>query len=159
MTQQRALYQKDDENASRDHLPEEGRRRRWLLPAVLTLIAGAALLAYLLWGRPADGSLVSVQRGTIRSTVNAGGEVVSARQAQISSRVAGEVAAVPVTVGQEVLSGTVLLALATDTLEYRVRDAALRMEVARLRLERVRSGALPEEVAADFIMTVTWRCC
>ena len=143
--QQRPLYQKEAENANR-----EGGRRwgRWVLLVGAVLVIAGGILAYLRWGRPDGTDLVSVRRGTIRGTVSATGEVVSARQAQVSSRVSGEVAKVPVQVGQEVVSGTLLVAIATDSLQYRVREATLRVEIARLRLEQAQGGARPEEVTA-----------
>jgi HlyD family secretion protein len=117
-----------------------------LLGAILVVAGG--VLAYLRWGRPAGTDIVTVRRGTIRGTVSATGEVVSARQAQVSSRVSGEITEVPVQVGQEVLSGTLLVAIATDSLQYQVREAALRVDIARLQLDEAQDGARPEEVAA-----------
>lgn len=149
MTQHSALYQKGDENANQDApRSERRRRRRWLLLMAVVLIVGGGAAAYLRWGRPADGRLVRLDRGTIRSTVRAGGEVFAVRRITISSRVAGEIASVPVAVGQEVVSGTVLVTIAADALQYRVRDAALRVDIARLRLEQARAGVRPEEIAA-----------
>jgi HlyD family secretion protein len=118
-----------------------------LLTAAVLVIAGG-ILAYWRWGRPAGATLAQVRRGTIHGTVSASGEVVSARQAQVSSRVSGEVVAVPVKVGQEVVSGTLLVAISTDSLQYQVRDASLRVDIARLRLEQAQQGARPEEIAA-----------
>lgn len=150
MTQRQVLYQKEAENASAEsHPPREGRSwRRWVVLAGAVLAIAAAIVAYWQWGRPAGPTLALVSRGTIRGTVSASGEVVSARQAQVSSRVSGEVVAVPVEVGQEVVSGTLLVAISSDSLQYQVRDASLRVDIARLRLEEAQQGARPEEIAA-----------
>jgi RND family efflux transporter MFP subunit len=142
MTQQGALYQKDDEIASR------GRLRRRFLWAGLALVVLAGLGAYLLWGLPHGPATVVVRRGMIRGTVVASGEVVSEREVQISSRVAGQVSAVPVKAGDEVVSGTLLVTVEASTLDYQVREARLRVELAQLQLDQGRAGARPEELAA-----------
>lgn len=126
----------------------QGPRRWWLGVVAALLVVGGGLLAYWRWGRPAAGAVVTVRRGTIRGTVNATGEVVSPRQAQVSSRISGEVAAVSVEVGEEVVSGTVLVTISAEPQAYQVREAALRAEVARLRLAQAQAGARPEEIAA-----------
>jgi RND family efflux transporter MFP subunit len=144
--EQRRFHQDRDEAfAGR---PSRLRKRWWLWIVAVLLVVGGGLLAYLQWGRPAGGTVVPVRRGTIRGTVSATGEVVSPRQAQISSRVSGEVVAVSVEVGQEVVSGTLLVAISTDALSYQVREAALRVEIAQLHLEQSRAGAQPEEISA-----------
>jgi len=139
MKKQSELYQETAKSAN---------RRRWLgvgLGILLLLAAGLLLYFFLL--RPAPPPFVRVRRGSIRGTVSAYGEVVSARQAIIAGRVSGLVAEVPVKVGQEVVTGTVLVRLASEGLDYRVEEARLRLEVAQLRLEEARKGASPEEIA------------
>jgi len=130
-----------------DQAPAQ-RKRWWLWVLLAVVVVGGGVLAYLQWGRPADGTIVAVRRGMIRGTVSATGEVLASSQAQVSSRVSGEVLAVPVEVGEEVVSGTLLVAISADTLRYRTREAELRVEIAGLRLERSLGGARPEELAA-----------
>jgi len=143
MQQQSELYQKDGENASRPP-----HRRRFLLGlGVVALLLLAGLLAYFLWLRPTSLPQATVRRGTIRGTVVASGEVVSARQAQLSSRVAGQVASVLVEPGDQVISGTVLVTVGADSLRYQVESARLQWEIAQLRLAHAQEGPRPEEIA------------
>ncbi|MGB9722299.1 MAG: efflux RND transporter periplasmic adaptor subunit [Chloroflexia bacterium] len=112
---------------------------------VLALAAG---LLYLFLLRPTPPPYVVVRRGAIRGTVSAFGEVISTRQAVLASPVSGQVVEVPVKVGQEVVTGTLLVRLSSEGLEYRVEEARLRLEIAQLHLQEAREGASPEEIAA-----------
>jgi HlyD family secretion protein len=106
-----------------------------------------AVLAYLFWRRPSSGRYATVHRGPIRGTVIATGEVVSAREAALSSGVTGRVSTVPVELGENVVSGTLLLSIEVEALRFRVEKAQLRLETAQLRLERALEGPRPEELA------------
>lgn len=120
-------------------------RRRWLVGLGLLLLLAAGLLYFLL--RSPEPPYVVVRRGTIRGTVNASGEVVSARQAVISNPTSGLVEEVLVKVGQEVVTGTLLVRLSTEGFDARLEEARLRLEIAQLRLEEAQKGASPEEIA------------
>ncbi len=139
MKKQDGLYQETAKSANRR------RRVGGVLGLLLTLVAGLFLYFFL---RPTEPPYVVVRRGAIRGTVSASGEVVSARQAILASRISGLVEEVPVKAGQEVVSGTLLVRLSTEGLEVRVKEAQLRLEIAQLRLEKARQGASPEEVFA-----------
>ncbi len=139
MKKQDELYQETAKSAN---------RRRWIgvgLGLLLVLAAGLFLYIFL---RPGEPPYVVVRRGAIRGTVSASGEVVSARQTTIASRISGLVEEVPVKVGQEVVTGTLLVRFSAEGLEVRVKEAQLRLEIAQLRLEEARKGASPEEIAA-----------
>ncbi len=144
MQKQSVLYQKETENANR--------RSRGRLVAVVVIVvvvlAAAAVLSYWQWGRPGVQARAAVRRGVIRGIVLAGGEVVSARQAVLSSRVTGPITTVSVEVGSDVVSGTLLLSIGAEALHFRVEDARLRVEAAALRLAQAQEGELPEEIAA-----------
>lgn len=141
MTQQSALYQKEPEFAN-----QPPRRLRWILAGVLLLLVLAAGI-YSVWGRPENQPYVTVRRGALRGTVIASGEVASARQAQLSSRVAGQVSWVQVEAGSGVVSGTLLLAIEAESLNFRVEQSQLRLEIARLRLAEAVEGTPPEDIA------------
>lgn len=142
MGQQRALYQKESENAN-----PPGRSGRWafalggLVLLVLLAVGGYFLL------RPDSPAYVVVHRGDIRGTVIATGEVVSERQTQLSSRVSGQITMVSVEAGDEVLTGTLLVAIEAESLRYRVDQARLKVEIARTRLAQASEAARPEAVA------------
>ena len=140
MKKRNELYQETGKSAN---------RRRWIGGGLgLLLLLASGLLLYFFLLRPTEPPYVVVRRGAIRGTVSASGEVVSARQATIAGRVSGLVEEVPVQVGQEVVTGTLLVRFSTEGLEARVKEAQLRLEIAQLRLEEARKGGSPEEIAA-----------
>jgi multidrug efflux pump subunit AcrA (membrane-fusion protein) len=143
MGQQRELYQKEMENANP---PRRSRRPAWLVGALVVVLL-AAVGAYVLWFRSESPPYVTVQRGYIRGTVIATGEVVSERQTQLSSRVTGQVTSVAVEPGDEVVTGTLLLTIEAESLRYRVEHARLQLEIARLRLDQASERARAEAVA------------
>ncbi len=128
--------------------PRGRRGRPWLWGALALVVLAGLVASYLRWGRAASSAAWTVRRGTIQGSVIASGEVVSARQAQLSSRLSGEVSGVQVKAGDQVVTGTVLVTIDAQPLSYRVEEAQLRLDIARLHLEEARAGARPEEIAA-----------
>lgn len=147
MEQQRTLYQNNSESASQPPPGMSARRRLWWLLGVIIVAVLVGGGAYLRWGRLAALDSISVRRGSIRGVVMATGEVVSERQALLSSQVAGRISSIPVEIGQQVDLGTLLVSVEIDTLRYRVEEAQLRVRIAQLRLDQLQEGARSQEIA------------
>jgi membrane fusion protein, macrolide-specific efflux system len=126
---------------SPQRLPSPGklrRRLRWVIPLVCLILVGAGFVVRGRRGKGAasfDKSLVtSVRRGNLDVTVLETGRIEPRAQAQVKSRVGGQVTEVTVEEGEKVRVGQVLLRL--EPTDYR-RDVARQeaeMEQERLAL-------------------------
>jgi HlyD family secretion protein len=79
--------------------------------------------------------------------VVASGEIVPAREADVSFTISGRVGTVTVARGDEVQPDEVLVTLESDLLEADVRQAEAALAAAEAELARVAAGHRPEEVA------------
>lgn len=104
------------------------KKRYWLLIIVI-LIAGGSTIAVKNKGEELPEVIVEkAQQGDITSIVTATGKVFPEVEVKISSEVAGEIINLPVTDGQLVKKGDLLVRVNPDTLEAQVlqQEAALR---------------------------------
>jgi HlyD family secretion protein len=129
-------------------------KRRWV---VLVLIVPALVaLAYFgfRWWRQARGGpsanlqTARVERGSLVATVDAVGTVQAASSVSLVFQTSGQVSEVLVKEGQRVRAGEPIALLDPTDAQLQVEQAEANLEVARARLEQVRKGPLPEEVAA-----------
>ncbi|MEA3408662.1 MAG: HlyD family efflux transporter periplasmic adaptor subunit [Chloroflexota bacterium] len=90
------------------------------------------------WARP----------GRTRGAVTASGEVVPAQEARLGFALAGQVEAVPVTVGDRVTVGQPLVRLRTAEMESGVLQARAQLEVARADLALVQASPVEVEITA-----------
>lgn len=125
------------------------KRNRWriILPVLLALVAGAAA-AWLLLPSARKLSTVSVERGSIISTVETTGKLEAETSAQLSFKLAGRVSRVLVKQGDTVKSGDVLAELEFTELERRVEESEIQLEISKLRLEQAKSGSREEDITA-----------
>lgn len=126
------------------------RRSLWILIGVgaVVLIVGG----FLLWRRAAvqgqseAAQTAVVERGTLRVTVTASGNLEPAAEVALTFDVPGRVAEVLVDIGDEVRAGQPLVRLETADLERAVAQAELNLRQAELRLERLREPADEAEI-------------
>ena len=79
--------------------------------------------------------------------VTASGQVVAAQQAQMGFALAGQVEAVEVNLGDQVLEGDVLVSLESSTLQAGVAQAEAAVDASRAQLAELESGPRPEDLA------------
>ena len=79
--------------------------------------------------------------------MTASGEVVAAQEAQMGFPMAGQVEAVQVSLGDEVLEGDTLVSLESSTLQAGVAQAQAAVDAARAQLAELESGPRPEDLA------------
>jgi HlyD family secretion protein len=123
------------------------RGSRWLrlgLIVGLVLVAGVLLV---LARRPAGGpNTAIVRRGTFTASVEATGQVRSAREARLSLRTGGQVEQVLVRVGDQVDQGQLLLRLDPTDAGRRVREAELQLQARQRDLDKAKAGPSDAEV-------------
>lgn len=132
------------------------RMRTWIVLAVLVLGGGGSLYAYNRSKTQApEGEVVSVERGRIEVNVQEVGSIEPFRKVEIKSKVAGQVQAVLVDVGDEVQEGTLIMRLdpqdsARDVKQYEARtkitESQLAVAKSQLALKKKahQNGALTE---------------
>ena len=131
---------------------------RWQKIALLIVIVAALIIV----GRtvilqrlssPAGDSVVveetefvTVSRGTIMTTVNASGNIVYPEQVELGFSVAGNLRQIVVTLGDTVEEGAPLAYIDDIELQDAVRREESNLRSAELNLEKLVSGARPEDV-------------
>jgi RND family efflux transporter MFP subunit len=94
-------------------------------------------------------ALTQAFRGTVRSTVQVSGQVVSLETARLYFHNGGTVATVSVVNGQDVRQGQVLASLDTGNLPYQIADARLSVEQAQLNLNNLALSQAAATTAAQ----------
>jgi len=136
--------------------------------SLLVIAAMTAFILYLARPKPVDVIVATVTRGVVEDTTanTRAGTVKACRRAGISPSVSGQIARLPVKVGDTVKAGAVLLELWNDDLKSRVtlaasearaaqanaRQACIRADVAARearRLHALRKKGLATEEASD----------
>ena len=144
------------------------RKRLKLLGLVLLSVAAiTAATLYLARPKPVNVIVATVERGTVEDTTTntRAGTVKACNRAGISPSIGGQIASLPIKVGDEVEAGEVLLELWNDDLRSRVtlatseaqaakalaRQTCIRAEVAVREAARLRTlhkkGLAPEETS------------
>jgi HlyD family secretion protein len=132
------------------------------------LAAVAALIVYLVRPQPVDVSVVEVERGTVLASVTntRAGSIDACRRAGLSPPIGGQIARLPVSEGDSVEAGALLLELWNEDLKAqlelaerdadasrsRAREACVTADVSRReseRLSRLNEQGLASEEAAD----------
>ncbi|HEY3107478.1 MAG TPA: efflux RND transporter periplasmic adaptor subunit [Chloroflexota bacterium] len=121
--------------------------------AVFLIAFGAGYLAYgryLAQSAPVApaGQPAQVRRGSVAATVNATGSVVASRQSKLTMQVSGRLKELPVKLGDAVKAGGTLARVDTAPLEIKVEDARTQLQSAQLKLDQLKAGSRPEDVAA-----------
>ncbi|MBI6545726.1 MAG: efflux RND transporter periplasmic adaptor subunit [Cyanobacteria bacterium NC_groundwater_1444_Ag_S-0.65um_54_12] len=121
----------------------------WIALGALTVLSGAAVaLVWLGKGKATNNEpTVKVTRGDLTVIVAETGTIQPLTKVEIKSRIAGQVARVLVEVGDRVRLGQELLQLDTGELARNRMQASVDLEVAKIRLAKLKAGARPEEIA------------
>ncbi len=117
-------------------------RRRWRILAVLALL-GVGLYLAIPW---LLGPIVTTQpvvRGVLVQSVVASGRIATPHRVNIGSQITGTVASVPVTEGQAVALGQVLVTLEDSELRASVEQAEAAAAQAAARLRQIVEVTLP----------------
>ncbi len=135
-----------------NHTPSGRRASRAIMwGLILVVLAGLAYLAYTLVHPtpPAAPSITTVpaRLDTIVGVVNSTGQIAPWDQSKLSFRTSGQIAMMPVKVGDAVKKGDVVATLATTDLQIGVDQAQANLESAQAKLAQVQAGARPEDVA------------
>lgn len=128
--------------------------QQWLLLALALLLSLPA--GYVGYQRvqaatappPARFQTAQVQRGSITATISATGQVVPLAQAKLTFRGSGRVAEVLVKLGDQVTKGQLLARLDDTELRLQVTQAKAALSSAQAKLENIKAGARPEDLAA-----------
>ena len=119
----------------------------------LALIGGAGYLGFQGTQSPAmpppsAPRTVPVTRGDVRQTVNAPGQLVTTRQADLALDVGGRLAKVAVSSGDRVQKGDVLARLETSPMEQAVAAAQANFDVKQISLDGLDAGPSAANLAA-----------
>jgi HlyD family secretion protein len=90
-----------------------------------------------------------VEQGRMRVVVSASGNVEPEQRVDLALEVSGQVAAVPVEVGNEVQEGDTLVSLDTERLELQLDQAEANLASARAQLAKLEAGTQAEEIDAS----------
>ncbi len=121
-----------------------------VLVAVLA-VGAAGILIYqrLATTAPAvQTQTAAVQRGLMVNALNVRGSVVADRQSHVTFGMEGRIQEIRVAVGDNVKGGQVLAVLDTEDLQARVDAAQSNLRVAQVKLQQLKDGATPEDIAA-----------
>ncbi|HEX9016557.1 MAG TPA: efflux RND transporter periplasmic adaptor subunit [Chloroflexota bacterium] len=117
---------------------------------ILSVALGYTGYSRFLAAAPAAPALQTspARMGSLVSTVSTTGSVVATRQAKLSFTSSGKLAELGVAVGDRVKSGQQLAKLDQQTLQTKLAQSESSLRVARIKLQQLKDGATPEEIAA-----------
>ncbi len=136
------------------------RRRRWPWVVVVIALLGACLVAVPLIGgmgarqaaqaaaQGQSGQMVAAFTGDLSAAATASGNVEAAREARLSLEIAGTVQDVPVSIGDSVQAGDVLVQLGTAALERSVANAELNLTIQEANLKGQLNGSSAADLAS-----------
>ncbi|MDO9315743.1 MAG: efflux RND transporter periplasmic adaptor subunit [Burkholderiaceae bacterium] len=123
-----------------DSSPKPPRRRRWALVLLAVLvIAGLSVR----WWRGPQVAAETVQRRDFVQTVVASGRVETPHRVDIGAQITGTVVRVPVSEGQSVMAGDMLIELESAELRAGVRQAEVAVVQAEARVRQLRELQAP----------------
>src|SRR4051812_6822449 len=132
------------------------RRQPFISPGTLialfvaaAIVLGGGLFLYQRFNSPpATPAQQTAQatRGTITSSISATGSVASTASTRLNFTGVGRVAAVNVSLGDQVEPGQVLATLDTSDLQLAVQQARANLVAAQAKLQQTLAGARPEDV-------------
>lgn len=119
-------------------------RRRWLKPALLTLLA-VAVIAFaarnLIFGTPVEA--YEAVRSDLIQTVVASGRIITPQRVSVGAVITGRVVRIPVLEGQNVRRGDVLIELDDKDERASVAQAQASVAQAEAKLRQLREVGLP----------------
>lgn len=125
--------------------------RRWIIGGILLLLLlGAARFVAARWNQEIEVTTFRVTgAGAAGGSVvlNATGYIIAHHKIQLASKVVGKVAWIGVEKGDRVRQGQVIVRLEDDEYRAQVRQAKGQLAALEARLQELRNGSRPEEVA------------
>lgn len=115
------------------------RHGRWVIPAVLVVVAGIALW---MWGRPSQASgwqSVPVARGDIEASVSAIGTLQPVRSVDVGAQVSGQITHIHVQPGATVKKGQLLAEIDASVLAATVEAGQAQIASLRAQLDDARA--------------------
>lgn len=82
--------------------------------------------------------LVTVEKGTLITSVSGSGQVSASNQIDVKSKASGDVIYIGATDGQNIKMGSLLVQLNAQDAQKSVRDAEANLEAAKLSLEKLK---------------------
>ncbi|MCD6344306.1 MAG: efflux RND transporter periplasmic adaptor subunit [Anaerolineae bacterium] len=132
-------------------------KKKWWIPVLVILLAGAGYLGYGIYSRSTEndapdlalsGETTVVERGTLRVTVDATGNVAPEQEVALAFLSPGTVAEVLVEEGERVEAGQPLARLDTADLEDAVAQAQIALSQAQVQLRQTLNGPTDESIAS-----------
>lgn len=132
------------------------KRRRWPWIVVAGGVIAVGLILFLLASgtrtqsaaQAQSGEVVTALVGDLSASATASGSIAAQREARLSLEIAGTVADVPVSVGDEVQAGDVLVQLDTTALERAAANAELALAIQEANLRDLLDGASEADLAS-----------
>ncbi len=127
-----------------------GLKKRKIIIGISAIIVLALAGFYVLGGaKKAEGNYITetVKRGTVTSTIPASGVVEPVKTVSLSFKNAEVIKKIYVKVGDRVAAGQLLAEQDTANLEAQVIQASANLKEATAKLELLKKGARPEEIA------------
>ncbi len=118
---------------------------------IVAVVAGGLFWRYRQQATQATDELRSatVERGSMLVAVSASGSIELVQRVDLALEASGQVAEVPIEVGDQVQAGDLLVSLDTELLQLQVDQAEANVASAQAQLAKLEAGARPEEVAAS----------
>lgn len=128
-------------------------RRKWIYLSVALAVVAIGVVAYRQWaaGRQSEAETLqtaTVERGTVTSSIDAGGTLEVPRSASLAWRTSGTIGAVHVEVGDVVSAGDMLMELSSDSLDSSIVQAEAELAAAEQALDEILAGPSATDLAA-----------
>jgi RND family efflux transporter MFP subunit len=128
-------------------------KRRWIVLGAALGVVALGGLAYRQWAAAGQSeaeevATTTVERGTVTSSIDAGGTLAVPRSASLTWRTSGTVGAVHVQVGDTVSAGDVLMELSRDSLDSSLLQAEADLAAAQQDLQDLVAGPSATDLAA-----------
>ncbi|OGG92425.1 hypothetical protein A3H03_02075 [Candidatus Kuenenbacteria bacterium RIFCSPLOWO2_12_FULL_42_13] len=121
-------------------------KKKIIIP-VAVIIVLVALFGIFGRGKPTvEYTAAKVETGEVIQTVDATGSVASAEAINLNFKTTGKITSLKAKVGDKVKVGDILATLDTAALASRVSEASSAVIEAKANLEKIMSGAIPEDV-------------
>ncbi len=128
-------------------------RRTFVIVAIAAAVVAAGFLGLRQWRRAqgaaqAEVQTAQVRRGSLVATISTAGTVEAIDSVALSFQASGQVKEIKVREGDQVSAGQVLATLDSQEVELAVAQAEVSLSLAQIKLDQVKKGASPEELAS-----------
>lgn len=116
-------------------------KKYWILGFVIVIVVGWWFMKPSTSDIPAGIEIEAITRGDVSEIISETGSVVAAQEVNLAFERGGRVSEIPVTEGQKVLAGDVLLQLNSTQQSADLASAYARLDAEQLRLKELKKGA------------------